>query len=110
MKLARIIKRAAKPSTANISRKIGVSDPRERFASEARRLLALIYQCDGRTWAIFNTKSGRRTAGTKAPQRKLLPMATTLTIPLMAFLFVMMLASKKARAVAQIVKTNELRI
>ena len=48
--------------------------------------------------------------GTKAPQRKLLPRATTFVMPLIALRLRKRFAIRKARAVAQSVKTKEFRI
>lgn len=94
----------------SIFNRIGVIVSKLNLSSVFNNSFVLIYQYDGRIWAIFKTESGNSSIGTKAPHKKQLPRATTLTIPLIAFLLFMAFPIKKAIDKAQIEKTKEFKI
>ena len=68
--------------------------------------LALIYQYEGRTWAIFKTRVGRNDAEMKAPERKAEPSEIRLTIPETASLETTMVEMSSASVRQQMAKSR----
>ena len=71
------------------------------------KLFELMNQYDGRIWATFKTLVGKNSVGTNDPHKKLLPKATTFTMPFIASLLFIKLPIKKAMVKAQKENINE---
>ena len=77
-----------KPIKTAILINIGCNVSKWKYSIFFNKSLLWTYQYDGKICAIFNTISGNHVEGTKTPAKYAEPSATTLTMPLTAFLSV----------------------
>lgn len=95
-----------KPIKTAILINIGCNVSKWKYSIFFNKSLLWTYQYDGKTWAIFNTISGNHVEGTKTPAKNADPNATTLTIPLTAFLSLTNELIIKAKVSEQNVKSK----